>query len=155
MPRLNTLIARVALTIGIVNGFGLPAVRAADEVDPKAALQGRWKMLSSNDTEIHGDKDMPNQVTLVIDGDNFTLTIANEGGSRELAGGYAIDPLPTPQTIDFMVRGDDASTTVYGIYRISGDRLTIRWRTDESRPGDFTSPKAEFDTTFVYKKEKE
>jgi uncharacterized protein (TIGR03067 family) len=77
------------------------------------------------------------------------------GAARELAGGYSIDPTQTPQLIDFMVRGDDASTTVYGIYRISGDRLTIRWRTDESRPGDFTSPKAEFDTTFVYKKEKE
>ena len=143
-------LAMIAALVGLLN---LSAARAADETDPKAALQGRWKMLSCNDTEIHGDKDMPNQVTLVIDGDNWTLTIANEGGTRELAGGYAIDPAPTPQTIDFMVRGDDAATTVYGIYRISGSRLTIRWQTDETRPGDFTSPKGEFDTTFVYKKE--
>jgi uncharacterized protein (TIGR03067 family) len=139
----------------LVAGLDALTVRAADEADPKAALQGRWKMLSSNDPEIHGDRDNPNQVTLVIDGDNFTLTIANEGGTRELTGGYTFDPRPTPQTIDFMIRGDNLGTTVFGIYRISGDRLTIRWRIDDMRPGDFTSPKAEFDTTFVFKHEKE
>ena len=141
MKSSTRLIVAAALLASLAAGPAAFIVRAADETDPKAALQGRWKMLSSNDTEIHGDKDKPNQVTLTIDGDNFNLTIANEGGSRELAGGYTLDPTQTPQLIDFMIRGDNASTTVFGIYRISGDRLTIRasratnWP-PLSRPGD-------------------
>lgn len=154
MKSSTCLFVAAALLASFVVGPDVSTVRAVDEADPKAALQGRWKMLSSNDTEIHGDKEKPNQVTLTIDGDNFNLTIANDGGTRELAGGYTLDPMQTPQLIDFMIRGDNASTTVFGIYRISGDRLTIRWRTDDGRPGDFISPKAEFDATLVFKHEK-
>jgi uncharacterized protein (TIGR03067 family) len=141
-------LAAIAVTLGV------RGVRAADQPDPKAELQGRWKMLTSNDNEIRGDRDMPNNVVLTFDGDKFNLTIANEGGTRELAGGYSLDPAQTPRLIDFEVRADDATTTVFAIYRISGDRLTIRWRTDDSRPGDFTSPQVEFDATHVFRREK-
>jgi uncharacterized protein (TIGR03067 family) len=133
----------------------LTAVAAADPSDnPNAALQGHWKMLTCNDAELRGDPDEPNRVTLIFDADNFTLSVVNEGGTRELTGGFSVDPTPTPQTIDFTVRGDGTSATILGIYRISGDRLTIRWKTNEERPGDFESPQVEFDTTLVFRREK-
>jgi uncharacterized protein (TIGR03067 family) len=148
-------------SVRIVAAFAALAVAAncsramaVDEGDPKAELQGRWKMLTSNDNEIRGDRDMPNTVILTIDGDKFNLDITNEGGSRSLAGGYSLDPTQTPRLIDFMVRADDATATLFAIYRISGDRLTIRWRTDDSRPGDFTSPQVEFDATHVFRRER-
>jgi len=135
---------------------GAASVGAAEPVDPASpeALQGRWILVTTNDDELRGDPDAPNRVTLVLDADNFTLSIVNDGGTRELAGGFTVDPAPTPQLLDFMVRGDDASATLFAIYRISGDRLTIRWRTDENRPGDFTSPKVEFDSTLVFRRER-
>lgn len=121
--------------------------------NPTAALQGRWTLLSCNDSELRGDPDEPNRVTLTFDADNFTLSVVNEGGTRELAGGFSVDPAPTPQTIDFTVRNDGAAATILGIFRISGDRLTIRWKTNEERPADFTSPQVEFDTTLLFRRE--
>lgn len=130
------------------------AVFADPPENPTAALQGRWTMLTCNDAELRGDPAEPNRVTLTFDADNFTLSVVNDGGTRELSGGFAIDPAPTPQTIDFTVRGDGSSAVILGIYRISGDRLTIRWKTNEERPSDFTSPQVEFDTTLVFRREK-
>jgi uncharacterized protein (TIGR03067 family) len=130
------------------------AAAADPPENPHAALQGRWTMLTCNDAELRGDPDEPNRVTLTFDADNFTLSVVNDGGTRELTGGFSIDPTPTPQTIDFTVRGDGTSAIILGIYRLSGDRLTIRWKTNEERPSDFMSPQVEFDTTLVFRRDK-
>jgi uncharacterized protein (TIGR03067 family) len=109
---------------------------AADKTPPATELQGRWKLDPASNSELKGDPDQPNQVSLVFEADSWKLTVVNEGGTQEVVGGYFVDPKQTPKILDVTVRGDAETTEIFAIYELQKDKLTVGWRPDGVRPGD-------------------
>lgn len=115
-------------------------VSVANAADPPPAneLAGTWTLDLTKESELKGSQDKPNEVKLVFDGDGWKLTLVNEGGSQEVTGGYQIDAAQTPKLLDVTYRQNNETRPIYAIYELKGEKLTIGWRPDGTRPADLS-----------------
>jgi uncharacterized protein (TIGR03067 family) len=124
----------VAATAGAVD------TKAADK--PTDELVGVWRLISANG-EKHPEADSPDRSTLLTyDGDAKTwkLTPRSDADGQEFFGSYFADATQTPKLLDATIKGDGGDTPVYAIYKIEEGVLTIHFRNDGQRPGDFDTP---------------
>lgn len=115
---------------------------AADEKAAADELTGIWRLISSNG-EKHPQADSADESTLLTyDGElkTWKLTPRSDADGQEFFGSYFADPAQTPKLLDASIKGDGGETTVYAIYKIENDVLTIHFRNDGQRPGDFDTP---------------
>lgn len=128
-------IALLPLSLFFLLLVGVSAVAA----EPAAnELVGTWTLDLTKESELKGSQDKPNEVSLVFEADNWKLTLANEGGSQEVVGGYQIDSAQTPKVLDVTYRQDGNTRPIYAIYEINRGKLTIGWRPDGTRPADLS-----------------
>ena len=130
--------AIVAITLLCIS-----CVAHAADAPKKTEIQGTWKLDISQNSELKGDQDKPNDVTVVYEADSWKMTIINEGGTQEIVGGYFCDPAQTPKVLDVTIRGDAETTDLYAIYEVIVDKLTVAWRADGTRPPDFNGTLAD------------
>ena len=124
----------------ILLAFAAPA--ADDAKKDKEALQGAWKVVSSE----AGGKDQTEELKghlLVFEGDTFALKKGDQVG---LKGTFKLDPSQKPKAIDLTIteggREGDKGKVLHGIYERGKDAL--KWCTAE--PGGTDRPR-EFSTT--------
>jgi uncharacterized protein (TIGR03067 family) len=144
MTRIFLNLVALGLWVG-TSTFAAEEKKADKKADdkPPGELVATWKLDPESNADARGDKDAPNQVTVVFEADTWKLSVINEGGTQELSGGYFADTTMTPKTLDVSIRGDTTTTEIYAIYEIVGDKLTIAWRQDGTRPADFNGTKEE------------
>jgi RNA polymerase sigma-70 factor (ECF subfamily) len=127
----------------------LPAAAADDAAVDVKALAGKWqpKEASLGDNKI--DQLVLDTVTLVYEGDKYTLTI----GDKVEKGTYKLDPQKTPKAMDiFPTEGDNNGKTFLAVYQVEGDKLTICYSISPGvRPEDF---EANSNTLIVVKYER-
>src|SRR6516225_9902027 len=111
---------KYVLTV-FVAGMLLSAVTAADEKKDKEALQGAWKVASSE----AGGKDQTEEFQghlLVFEGDTFALKKGDQVG---LKGTFKLDPSQKPKAIDLTIteggREGDKGKVLHGIYERGKD----------------------------------
>jgi uncharacterized protein (TIGR03067 family) len=100
-------------------------------------LQGTWKFVSIEDEGGRAFEDDLVSVTVVIEGDQFTLT----NGPTIHHGILTVNPAVCPKTIDVVFsKGPLRGTTTQGIYELDGDILKVCNRSQgEGRPTGFAS----------------
>jgi uncharacterized protein (TIGR03067 family) len=118
----------------VLAAIAVPAV-AADDTDDKQALQGTWKPNEAvlGDNKI--DMMLLEMAALVIEGDQYTITIRD----KMEKGTLSVDPKKMPKTMDiFPTQGDNNGKTFLAIYKVEGDSLIVCYSLDQvSRPEDF------------------
>ena len=138
---------RTTMLCGLLGGAmiaatsALPTTQAADE-KPADELAGVWRLISSNGQK-HPEADSPDKSTLLTyDGEAKTwrLQPRSDAEGQEFFGSYFADATQTPKLLDATIKGDGGNTDVYAIYKIEDGVLTLHFRSDGQRPGDFESP---------------
>lgn len=129
-------------------------IRASAAPPPANELVGTWTLDLTKESPLKGSQDQPNQVLLVIDANDWKLTVTNEGGTEEFVGGYTLDVAQTPKLLDITVRGDSDTQEAFAIYEINRGKLTIGARADGARPADLNGTEADgfLKVTFVRQK---
>jgi uncharacterized protein (TIGR03067 family) len=100
-------------------------------------FQGTWKFVS---IEAEGDRAFQDDlvsITVVIQGDRFTLS----NGPTITRGVLTVDPAARPKTMDVVFsEGPQRGTTAQGIYELDGDLLKLcNGPPDKKRPTRFAS----------------
>ncbi len=119
----------------------------------KDRLQGVWKCQRVvNDGKAIDDPDNPTKEgTLTFCGDKVTAKDRKETGK----GTFRIKETSDPKRIDFVQKTPKGETEVWeGIYRLSGDRLTIcLLPSGKGRPADFTTKPGDGRVLFELKRD--
>ena len=122
---------------------------AADDAGDRKLLQGTWKPREAvlGDNKI--DPMLLEKAALVIDGDKYTVRLAD----KEEQGSLTIDATKAPKTLDiFPTSGDNNGKTLLAIYELADDKLTVCYSlTPSVRPEDF---EADSNTLLVVKYER-
>lgn len=115
--------------------FVTAAAAAADKAEDLKLLSGTWKPKEANLGDNKIDQLLLDTVSLVYEGDKYTLTI----GDKVEKGTYTLDPNKTPKAMDiFPTEGDNNGKTFLAVYQVEGDKLTICYSlTPTVRPDDF------------------
>ncbi len=113
----------------------------------KGDLRGTWTIVSSTS----GGKATDDRMTLTFDEDHMVIT----DGDNNTRGTYLVAPDKIPAPIDLVLRVGIRTTTIRGIYELSGDKLTICFGgPDADRPVAFSSKTGEPTTLSVFKRER-
>lgn len=118
---------------------------AADKAAPAAPadeLSGVWRVISSNGQKDKYSDSADESTLLTYDGEAKTwkLTPRSDENAQEFFGSYFADATQTPKLLDATIKGDGGDMSVYAIYKIENGVLTIHFRNDGQRPGDFDTP---------------
>jgi uncharacterized protein (TIGR03067 family) len=144
------MIRQLGLTVLLVV-FGSP-LRADDGKDDAKAHQGTWLV---EEAEMAGQKfpeEVRKMIKLVIDGDNYTVTI----GPQTDKGTVKRDPKANPKTMDITgTEGPNKGKTMLAIYDLKGDTMKICYDlSGTKRPTEFkTEPNTQLFLA-TYKREK-
>lgn len=116
MPQVMPSMFTLAMVLTWVHFSG--AVAAGEE----NSIIGTWKLISM--TVQNGEKsDVPADTKVTIEKDKMTRTA--EGKNETVP--IKLDPTKSPKQIDITIVGPDGSShLVPGIYKLEGDRLTIK-----------------------------
>lgn len=104
-------------------------------------LQGRWKLVESDDSGGVAKANGFTKNTLTVAGD--TLSIAHDRDEPAPPLPFRLDETTTPKRIDFQTAGKKSPQDRLGVYKLDGDRLTVCSSTvvpvrPDLRPTDFT-----------------
>jgi uncharacterized protein (TIGR03067 family) len=138
----------------------LPLIALADEPDPEPPatgpkqLDGEWELvarkLRGREIKVAGGK----AVLLVIKNGKITRQppLRGKGKARVVSSTIRIDSRQSPAHIDTTTTTATTTRTTYGIFKLSGDELTLCAGTINAaaRPKDFESAT----TVLVYKRKK-
>ena len=100
-------------------------------------FQGIWHFVSIEDDGSRASGDDLTGITVVIEGDRFTL----RNGATINRGVLTVDPAATPKAIDVVFsKGPQRGKTMRGIYELDGDLLKFcNASLGEGRPTRFAS----------------
>ncbi|MBS0208592.1 MAG: TIGR03067 domain-containing protein [Planctomycetes bacterium] len=133
-----------------------PAEKAADKSDEEQVI-GTWRLPKDAMKLIPNLSDDVEAFVLAFDSEGWKLTLQFEQGSQDIAGSYAMEPKYTPKTLDMAIKaGAQELGTISCLYKIDGDKLTIRFSKDQSktgRPADLDSDSEDY-VTLVFEREK-
>ena len=88
----------------------------------RGRFQGTWNFVSIEDEDGRAFEDDLLGITVVIEGDRFTL----RNGPTINRGILTVDPAASPKTIDVeFSKGPSRGTTMRGIYELDGDLLKL------------------------------
>jgi uncharacterized protein (TIGR03067 family) len=131
---------------------------AADDPKPDAAKEelkkfaGTWKLLAA---DFEGEEQKPDdlkKVSLVVEGNEFTLKFGDETHK----GKFTIGPAKKPKTIDAeFTEGSLSGNTVLGVYEMDGDTRKSCFSEPiqtKDRPTDFTGGKGKY--VWTWKRDK-
>jgi uncharacterized protein (TIGR03067 family) len=130
MVHVTTIVAAVAALLSICT--------FAAAAEPKSGTDGTWRPTS---TELGGQK-LPDEVqaaiTLVIEGETYTLLL----GPQPDKGTLKFDTAAMPMAMDIVgTDGPNKGRTILAIYELDGDTLRICYDlTGKARPTKFESP---------------
>ena len=116
-----------------------------------AAVMGKWLLLQINRGGQDIDLDHLEWAIRAIGERTYSITPMR---GTTITGRYIIDADSRPRTIDMMVdNGRFAGKTLKGIYRLTGDRLTISFATPGApRPNMFDSKPGTVHTVAIHKR---
>ncbi|HJZ93160.1 MAG TPA: TIGR03067 domain-containing protein [Gemmataceae bacterium] len=126
-----------ASVLVVALAFGAPALK--DKPKPDEGLIGLWELERTESGAAQPDRkrDAPLRYQFNKDG---TYVIFE--GEKEIVGPrkFAFDANAKPATLDTRVNQKDNGQTVYGIYKVEGDLLTIcKTPPGKGRPTEFTT----------------
>lgn len=116
--------------------LGLVAPLAAEDTAADLKLlAGTWKPTEANLGDNKIDQMLLDTVSLVYEGEKYTLTI----GDKVEKGTYSLYTKKMPKAMDiFPTEGDNNGKTFLAVYQVEGDKLTICYSiTPTVRPDDF------------------
>jgi uncharacterized protein (TIGR03067 family) len=161
MPIVGSVIAAAVMA-----GFGWylirwldpPAVLNSAPMDDEAALQGEWQAVEvrvGGKTSSEEDEDVRSTRIAFSGREMVNLSISGEQKRT-----FKLETEFTPKHIDITFRGGrDKGKTVFGIYKLEDDRLTICFAPGDKesikRPLDFQSGKDDGQVILVLKRSKE
>jgi uncharacterized protein (TIGR03067 family) len=125
------------LGLSLLSGAAEP--RKDDVKNIEAPLQGGWTMVLVFRNGEEAPLDLARTGELIIDDQEYRAKM----GVNSLTATFTADSSKEPKQIDFTpTEGENKGKTVKGIYKISGEYLTIcRGLTEkEARPTDFAAP---------------
>ena len=105
----------------------------------RAALQGTWKVVASEDNGEKVPAEDIKSLFLIFKGDAIYI---REGGKAEERFAFLLDPTRKPKEIDLILRvGAKKGHADRAIYQLEGDslRICIQSNKDKARPRDFVS----------------
>jgi uncharacterized protein (TIGR03067 family) len=124
----------VGLASCLIAAIALAAPAALAEDDARL-LAGTWKPKEASLGDNKIDQAVLDTVSLVYEGDKYTLTI----GDKVEKGTFKLDAKKSPAAMDiFPTEGDNNGKTFLAVYKIDGDSLTVCYSlTPTVRPDDF------------------
>jgi len=132
------LMFRLLSPILVVLALGTMAtLLAAELTDEQKKLQGAWRPVDARLGDIKIDEETLQKITFAYMEDRFTLTV----GEETQQGTYAIDPKPSPKTLDlFYTSGPNNGSTTVAVYEVDGDNLTVCYSLNSNnRPTELKS----------------
>jgi uncharacterized protein (TIGR03067 family) len=105
----------------------------------RAALQGTWKVVASEDNGEKVPADDLKGLFLSFNGDAIAI---KEGGKAEERFSFLLNPTKKPKEMDLTIQvGAKKGQTDRAIYQFDGDylRICIQSNKDNARPTDFVS----------------
>ena len=123
---------------------------AGPPLDPAEDLSGEWDMVSGVLNGQPMEKSMVRYGKRVIRGNQTTVSF---GPQVFMKATVTMDHSKRPKTIDYLVsQGGAAGSTLYGIYEVTGDTVTICYAAaGQERPADFASNPGDGRTFAVWK----
>jgi RNA polymerase sigma factor (sigma-70 family) len=104
-------------------------------------LKGAWSSMRTVESTVNGVPQEPKQFKMIWSIDRDTITDSDEERFASKTFRYTLDLSKNPKALDLTVLND--GLTLYGIYRLEGDSLTVclsageRPKDFEARPGQF------------------
>jgi uncharacterized protein (TIGR03067 family) len=126
------------------------AVWSQDAADERKLLQGTWLPTAAELGEKAFDDATLKAMTLVLDGDKYTVTV----GKAIDKGVINIDPTAKPKTMDIIgADGPNKGKTFLAIYELNGDTLRVCYDlSGKARPSEFKTKKGEVLFLATYKR---
>ena len=129
--------------MGVLFAAGiLSAQTNSDEKEPN--LEGRWKVVSSGTSGVKDSEELIKGYVMTLENGKFSVSRA---GKDLRAGAYTVDSSARPRRIDLVFTAGRNGNAL-GVYKISGDRLTLCYSKlspapvpESSRPKAFSSTK--------------
>lgn len=120
--------------------------------DDRKLLQGAWLPTAAELGEKPFDDATLKSMKLVIEGDNYTVTV----GKSVDKGGTKIDPAAKPKTMDILgADGPNKGKIFLAIYELNGDTLRICYDlTGKARPTEFKTQKGGLHFLATYQRAK-
>ena len=125
-------------------GQGAAAAQGAKPTGVVAAVQGVWKMTTTNGQDVAA---AGQDITITITGNSYVNSI---NGQVVEKGTFKVDEAKKPMTIDITItEGDDAGKVQLGVFEVKGTTMTGKLGEPGSttRPTDFAIAEGFF--TFV------
>jgi uncharacterized protein (TIGR03067 family) len=132
---MNTLCAVSITTLLLALGGDITEIIKKD----RAALQGTWQVVASEDNGEKVPADDLKGLFLIFKGDAIAI---REGGKAEERFSFLLDPTKKPKEIDLTIKvGPKKGQTDRAIYHLDGDllRICIQSNNDAPRPREFVS----------------
>jgi erythromycin esterase len=115
-------------------------------------FQGDWMMTANESRGVKLPAERLKKFRRRVEGDRYTITIANETGPTTIRGRFAIRPQTNPAEID---AEPDNSEIIEGIYKLDGDELRLCMSFPGSpRPTKFEAGEGMQSTITVWKRAK-
>lgn len=123
-----------------------------DAGDERKLLQGAWLPSAGELSENPFDEATLKSMKLVIEGDNYTVTV----GKSVDKGTTKIDPAAKPKSLDIIgTDGPNKGKTILAIYELNGDTLRVCYDlTGKARPSEFKTRKGQLLFLVTYKRAK-
>lgn len=137
----SILLSLVAIVGGafVAEARGDEKKGSAEAAKPGEEIAGSWSLLSSNgEKDPHADDaDESTLLSFNFEDGTWKLQPRSDAGGFAFDGKFTVDPKFTPHILDAVIQGDGGDTSVFAVYKVEKDMLTINLRKDGQRPADF------------------
>ena len=143
------------VTVGLVLAAALGIAASPKEDASKKDLekmQGDWAAESMERDGMKLDPDDAQAFFRTVKGNSYTV---HRYSKKISSGTFRLDATKTPRAIDFMPDFPARGKPILGIYRLEGDKLTLRYPAPgQPRPREFSAKAGTGNTVAVWVREK-